>query len=382
MTSGAYMQLKMLTDDKLCALICEDYWRQNEDGKFTLTVQEIANKYEMKPHILSSFVRQHAYVWLTTIFCIRCEQPFRLGSRLQYQERNRYRRQVCNSCITTEHQAVADMKKTILVEMRQSAENRELDLKSIDLKSSIYLLAAIQALGDEHLSRLEPLSDYPACTLSPDTAYDHKVLRYLIDNHLLLIGLNTSLEAIDSEGQINFEMSTFDIALDQNQITKLINDFTDASTVYNIKHNIDFIDLCSEIQLNECLAFLKAMLAEHQLTFVPGEKTKQVMSRCLEKLSPTQVYNFIWRAVTNAAAYYMRGSVSKRQAANSVVGSISRYMEQSLANDWDVKTFKRNYNLPQSSLSRIVFNTVLGTDDGGFKQPLHELIQQKILLSI
>lgn len=75
---------------------------------------------------------------------------------------------------------------------------------------------------------------------------------------------------------------------------------------------------------------------------------------------------------------YMQSPISKRQAANSVVGSISRYMEQSLAKNWGVKSFKRNYNLPQFSLS----NTVLGTDDEDFKQPLHELFEQKGLLSV
>lgn len=45
------------------------------------------------------------------------------------------------------------------------------------------------------------------------------------------------------------------------------------------------------------------MLAEHQLSFVSDEKTKQVIKQYLEKLSPVQVYNFIWRAVTNAATY-------------------------------------------------------------------------------
>ncbi len=90
-----------------------------------------------------------------------------------------------------------------------------------------------------------------------------------------------------------------------------------------------------------------------------------------------RTYNFIWRAVRDAAAYYMRSYVSKKQAANMVVRSItSRSLEQALAHDWDVKAFSRNYDLPQSSLSRIIFNTLLGTDDGGFNQPLHELPQE------
>lgn len=56
--------------------------------------------------------------------------------------------------------------------------------------------------------------------------------------------------------------------------------------------------------------------------------------------------------------------------------SISRSLEQALAYDWDVKAFSRNYDLPQSSLSYVIFNIILGKDDCGFKQPLHELLQE------
>ncbi|HZJ93508.1 MAG TPA: hypothetical protein VFD09_10565 [Thiopseudomonas sp.] len=144
----------------------------------------------------------------------------------------------------------------------------------------------------------------------------------------------------------------------------------------NIKHSPEFIELCKEIQLQECLAFLKVKLEEHQFDFSPGEKTQHTLRQCLKKFSVAQTYNFLWRAARDAAAYYMRSYVSKRQAANTVVRSISRSLEQALANDWNVTAFSRNYDLPQSSLSHIVFNVLLGTDDGGFKQPLHELLQE------
>lgn len=372
------MQLKMLIDDKQSARICKDYWRQNEDGKFALKVQEIATCHGMKPHVLSNYVKQHAYVWLATVCCMRCEQPYRFGTRGQYLERNQYKRTVCTNCRKVERQTIADAKKSLLVKMRQSAESKTADITALDLKSTIYLLATIQALGAETLSSIEPLYDYPACTLSPDFSYDQTILRYLLDKHLLLISLNTRQEAVEFNendlASISFGMSTFDLALSQCQITELTSDFFESNAIHNIRQAPEFIELCKEIQLNECLGFLKAMLEEHKLSLVPGAKTKQVLTQCLEEFSVAQIYNFIWRAATNAAAYFMRSNISKRQAANSVVGAISRYMEQALANDWDVKSFKRNYSFPQSSLSRIVFNTVLGTDDGGFKRPLHELM--------
>lgn len=375
------MQLVILTDDQKSTSICKDYWRQDEAGKFALKVQEVATRHDMKAHIISQLVEQHAFVWLTTVCCIRCKKPYRFGTRGQYQERNRYKRTLCLECTETEHQNIADQKKSIILKLRQRIEDNKPDLTVLDLKSIIYLLAAIQALSNESLSTIGPLNDYPAYTLSPDPAFDQQVIRYLIDKHLLLISLDTSLEAVELDGNgttsINLTMSTFDFALDRQQMTELIHGFLDAEVLQNIKYSLEFIELCKEVQQHECLGFLKMTLEEHQLSFSPGEKTLQAISACLDIFSVAQVYNFIWRAARDAAAYYMRSSISKRQAANSVVRSISRSLEQSLAHDWDVKPFSRNRNLPQSSLSRIIFDALLGADDGGFNIQLYDLLDSK-----
>ena len=373
------MQLEIFTDDQQSASICTDYWRQDEEGKFAFKVQELAIRHDMKAHIISQHVEQNAFVWLAAVCCVRCKEPYRFGTRGQYQERNRYKRTLCQECTETEHKNIANQKKSIILKLRKKTEDNKPDLLALDLKSIIYLLSAIQALGNESLNAIEPLNDYPEYTLSPDPAFDQQVIRYLIDKHLLLISLDTSPKAVELHGDgtasINFTMSTLDFALRQQQVTELIQGFLDAEALQNIKHSSDFIELCKEVQLHECIGFLKMTLEEHQLSFTPGEKTLQAISACLESFSVAQVYNFIWRAARDAAAYYMRSPISKRQAANSVVRSISRSLEQSLANDWEVKPFSRNYKLPQSSLSRITFNTVLGTDDGGFKHTLCELIE-------
>ncbi|BBO57282.1 hypothetical protein [Cobetia sp. AM6] len=370
------MQLEILTNDEQSARICADYWRQTEEGEFALKIREIATTHGMKPHVVSKFVEQHSFVWREDICCGRCKQPYRFGARSQYQKRRWFQNRVCKACMDTERQAIADKKRDLILKMRQSVENNTPDPAMLGLTSKIYLLAAIQALGDEQFTTIEPLDDYPACTLSPDFVYDHKVLRHLIDANLLLICLDTRIEAIDLQEDdrcsLDLGECAFNLSLDADQVTALINEFFDADTIQSFRQAPEFIALCKEVQLQECLGFLKVIVEDHQLYLSPGEKTRQVLSQCLEKFSVAQVYNFIWRAAKDAAAYYMRSSISKRQAANSVVGNISRSMERALAYDWDVKPFNRNYNLPQSSLSRIVFNMVLGTDDGGFKNSLSD----------
>lgn len=374
------MQLEILTDNELCASICKDYWLQDEEGQFVLKVQEIADKYGIKAQVISQHVRQHAYIWSAAIRCRLCEEPYHFGTRVHYQKRRRYVDTVCQKCSEAARKNIADQKRNILTQFREVAEKDTHETTALDLKSTIYLLAIIHAMSNEDLTAIDPLNDYPDYTLSPDPVFDRYILRYLIDNHLLLINSDSSPEAVelaaDGTASISFAMSTFDFALNQHEMSKFIHDFLDTEALQNIKHTAEFIELCEEVQLQECLAFLKVKLEEHQFDFSPGKKTQHTLRQCLKSFSVAQTYNFIWRAARDAAAYYMRSYVSKRQAANTVVGSISRSLEQALANDWYVKAFNRNYDLPQSSLSHIIFNVMLGTDDGGFKLPLDELLQE------
>ena len=133
-------------------------------------------------------------------------------------------------------------------------------------------------------------------------------------------------------------------------------------------------DLCNEVALVETTSYLRLVMSEHNFDFVAGDKTTLVLQKVLEKYSVAQAYNLIWGAGKDAAAYYMRGGIPKKQAANSVVGGIERRFERALANNWTTKPFNRNFNLPLSILSQVLYNTTLQTDDGGFKKPTHEVI--------
>lgn len=380
------MLLKILTDDVQCSRICRAYWRQDEDGKFTLKVSDIAKIYDMKPRAVSKLVEQNAYVSVSTSACGSCKRAYSYNTRSDYKDRYLYAESICRNCSEAKHKAISEKKTGILIEIRQAAEGKVVDFEVLDLRSTIYLLATIQAIGNEGLNNIKPLSAYPLCTLSADPDYDQKILRHLIDKNLLLISMHTAkyaIELLEDDGyKVYVERSTFDLAFDQYQINELNNNFHNAITLYNIKQTPEFVELCREVQLSECAGFLKSTLKDYQLPLSPGEKTQQALSQCLEMFSVAQIYTLIETATRDAAANYMRRLITKEQAANSVVAAILRNLEQPSADAPQVEPTSRSNKRPQSLLSRMIFNTALGTEDGGFKQPLHELIQQKSLLSV
>lgn len=378
------MQLITLTEDVKYVGVCKDYWCQKEDGKFTFTIKEVASIHGMKLHEVNRIVKQYSYVWLSE-YCYSCDKPSFYITRGEFNNRSAYKKSICRGCKEIQRKAsseeirdITEKKKDLLVKLKRAAESNSTDLAALEVKSKIFLVSTVQALSDESFNTLDSLCEHPSYTLSPDPSYDVKVLRYLFDKRLLIISLKTSLDAItlhaNKEVSLDFWLSTFELAIEKHDVVAIVGELSDALALEKIKQTPEFIGLCREIQLNECLGYLKFVLKEYQISPPLSGKTQVVFSQCLENFSVAQVYSFIWRASRDVVTCYMKSPISAQQTANLVLNGILRIMEQSLINKREVRPFSRNYGIPQSSLSRIVFNTVLGSDDGGFKKPLHDLV--------
>ena len=147
-----------------------------------------------------------------------------------------------------------------------------------------------------------------------------------------------------------------------------------SSMDYVETHYDEVVSLCEDLSLRECLFYLGHALEEHSLPFKPGEKTRLVLLTALKTFSVSQIYSFIWRAVKDAASFHMRKNVARHHAANTVVGNISSQTEKAIANNWTVSSYRRNYDYPQPTVRKILYNNLLHTDDGGFNQPLNKVI--------
>ena len=108
------------------------------------------------------------------------------------------------------------------------------------------------------------------------------------------------------------------------------------------------------------------------MSFKPGEKTTQTFLSLLNEFSVGQMWCFIWRAAKDAAAYYQRGGVSKKQAANSVVGSVQRQTERAIAGEWEVPNYRRIPQIPNSLVTQVLFVTALKIGDNWMEYSLKQ----------
>ncbi|OYQ89096.1 hypothetical protein B9T10_07305 [Wohlfahrtiimonas chitiniclastica] len=362
--------------------VCRLYWELETEERFKYKVSEIANMMGIKPIQISSLMKESCVVYSNTVYCIECEQPYELSNRTDYSSHHRYRNAwKCAACIQDEQDNILNIRQKQIDDLIERTQTGSIDISDLSLKQCAYLLALIRHSSDEMLVKFHAISKNKAEQLMPHPNLPGDLIRFLYKSDVISLSDDspqnafhftgdelTTFSLIDSVWQIELEEGvSLGYFLKQIENLLLDSEFIDA-------YKEDFYELLIEISLMECIAFLEYNLDEHNLPFNPGEKTKAIFIQLLGVYSVAQIYTFIWRACKDAAAYYMKGGISKQQAANSVVGNIQRQYERAIANDWNIGPFKRNYNLPQSILSQVVFNFMLRTDDGGFNQKISTFI--------
>jgi len=143
---------------------------------------------------------------------------------------------------------------------------------------------------------------------------------------------------------------------------------------WNTQWEDEQLELWMKIAHEECIQYLAVCMEEHGFTFNPGDKTHLVVDSLLQEYSVGQIYNFIWRASKDAAAFYVRERVNKQHAANTVVGNLQRQAERAKVEGWEVKPYRRDRRCPESVISQVFFNTVLQIGEAGFSRKPYEAI--------
>ena len=147
----------------------------------------------------------------------------------------------------------------------------------------------------------------------------------------------------------------------------LVDDFSGMTALTNPDlsntHQVIMYDQWLEIAQAECFEYLVYHLHEYNLPDDIGPKTKAVIYEGLKRYSVSQMFNFIWRAAKNAAAYYQKDRVTKQHALNAIPGSMQRDMDRAVAEGWEVKGYSRNYNLARSIYAGMFYDLALKMGD-------------------
>ncbi|MBZ2189139.1 hypothetical protein K8B33_08520 [Alcanivorax sp. JB21] len=376
------MIVDIYSEDKEIVAICSDYWALGDGGQFVATVAEITNKYGINSATLLKIVSNNSSAFSEDMACPVCGEMYQFKNRSDCNTFIPVPGWVCDTCVAELKEAQEQEFRDRLKSDYESCANKNIEITSLGFREIAYLLAVIRRSAAEDLSYILPHEENRTATLSPEFEFDIEILRKLYREGLIAISPLSDLDAfeLNNEGGFTFYVTRvawnfvmFEDAKSPRSIIEKIEALLASGDYRDDRHN-EIVELAREISLLECLSYLEYVVAEHQLSFTAGEKTKIVLNQVLDNFSVAQAYNLIWRAAKDAAAFYMRSGANRKHAANTIVGNIQRQLDRAVANNWEVNPFRRNYDKPQSILSQVLFNTCLRTDDGGFSEPLWKLI--------
>lgn len=253
------------------------------------------------------------------------------------------------------------------------------DIHSLNFIDAVYLLSFIRVAASESLSVFGPLNSI-GDRLSPSQGYNMEILCHLLAENLIMLHPDSPSEAFSFENETPFkyDMMKVNYALPTSHDVEKTKDFVSKlDSTFRVNEwwpchwHEQKLALWRKVALEESLEYLLYVLNQHNLPFSPGAKTVLTLENLLEQYSVAQAHTIIWSAAQKAAAFYQRGGVAKQHAANTVVARIQGYAEKAAAERWDVKQGRRDYNCPQSMISRVLFDTALKIGNKGFCEVPH-----------
>lgn len=296
----------------------------------------------------------------------------------------------CNYCIAEREKVrkLNEERKVRILQEKREKIKKVYDLNivpvnysELNFREKVFLGALLRTSLSEDMEVILPLNDAER-ELAPTIGYIKEILSYLIGRGVVSVDSNSSIDAfLDSNKEKDIEFPNvyyitmvkyrINIVGDEdikNILSKIINpkSFSDADKE-------DALNIWKEIALEECIEYFEYQMKSVRFDFNIGEKTIAIFKDLLENFSVSQIYGIIYKSVANATKYYQESSVSKKQAANSVIGGCQRYAERAMINNWELAKYSRIKELPQSMISEFFFDRVIGVGSLGFNMPPSEL---------
>lgn len=405
------LQIEIITENKDLASICKLYWEVDSDLNFVHKVGELAELAKIEKNKLTSVVREACHATISDWKCSNCGKPFVFSGRTEFTKNrslllnSTYRQYsfLCVNCEKIKQEKEAEEKKKQIeaakkarelaeIEIRKNIRERYdlekrplIDVQELSLTDAVYLISILRGGAYENLTKIIPVSMFER-SLSSDEDFSTEIINHLHKNRLIYVHPDTEPEAFEKDNISTFYTYRVYYAPPVSQtapddpkvlVTELLKR---VNGEWSEEWCQEALEIWKKVAQSECKDYLLFVLKEHHFEFSPGEKTTQYLEYALEHYSTGQVYNTIWRAAKDAAAYYQREGVSKRQAANAAVAAIQRISERAIAENWEIKPFGRNYKCPQALISEVFYNSALKLGDEGFQLiPNIETIRAKKL---
>lgn len=380
----AHIELEIYSDvpDEVAAL--QAYWKLAEDGEtWAQTVAEVRAQYGLKPQELTRIVQTGGAAFLADITCTECGDVTEVANRTQFATLIRQGNILCDVCRALAQQERQQAQQQLAKKRREAVtqvfpvrREEPLEIGNLSLFQAVALHPLFSDPAVEDAGLTTPTSIWPKeRRWAPDGLqwdYERRLLH--ADRRLIAVHPDSHQDAFVWEGdapdgsfylgQVSYYLlgSEEELRTRSPQLLHELNQ-TFREGPWPAKWHGQWRDLWDELSLSYASMYLDMKLGEHHLEMKQGDGTRAALADALATFTLGQVFNFIYRAAKDSAAYFQRGGVNKRQAANSTVGRISASVDRARANEWEIKSFGRPWNLPLSAIGETFFGKVMWQAD-------------------
>lgn len=379
------IELEVYTDDPAETAALQAYWRLSEDGESWMqTVAEIRDQYGLKPQDITKIVQTCGDAYLPDIMCTECGESQLAANRTKLAEMQRQGNVICGACRATAQRKRDQAQQERAAQRRAKVAERfpvvldgQLTVTDLSLFEAVGLHALFSDPAVEEAGLATPTDGWPKeRRWAPDNRRWDFEKRLIHSSELTKIFPHPDShpdafvwEDGNLTGSFYIGKVSYYLAGPQDRLNDrpppLLNELnrTFREGPWPGQWLGQWQHLWGELTLSYVSAYLDMKLREHHLEMKQGDGTQAALIDALATFSVGQVFNFIYRATKDSAAYYQRGGVNKRQAANSTVGRISGAADRARANGWEIKAFGRPWNLPLSAIGETFFSKVMWQAD-------------------
>lgn len=286
------------------------------------------------------------------------------------------------SCENCNAKAAAKKKKAQIEEEETNIRKREIIAEQfsvdsapefpaeISVKDALYLLSLSRHSISEDFGTINPFATTNP-PLAPTYDFQNQMVKHLYAKGHAAISEDSNLEAfIFSDDLTEFEqyyparvtwafLPGHNVS-DKRQFLRKVEAMVETGDW--VQHpDADLAQLWHLIAKNECIEnyIHQLRIRDFGLDKI-GPKTHETFEFLLKKFSVGQIFNLTWQSVSHMNDFISRKGIPHYQGKNMFVGAIQRKGEKAIAEGWNVKSSRRDYNCPQTVVSSTFFDLFLG----------------------
>lgn len=193
------------------------------------------------------------------------------------------------------------------------------------------------------------------------------VFAYLIEKKLIIPSIKSSKETFyfTKEGEVEFKEKLAKYWVNVNREHEEYEEFV--VNLIHPKSSLFYIDkdFCFEIWkrigIAESVNYMEQRFKRLKFEFIPGKREYQLFTYLIEHYSIKQIFYIIHRTTERKAGEYLEGKIDKKVYQNHVIQYCENYSKNAVMQNWNIIYYHRN--TPESQLTSMVFNDVLGIGD-------------------